>query len=205
MVLSGYRAVPPPGVDSGRYGLACLTDSYEVLAGLHGIRAALAGPAEELAEVRWPEDPVLPADGRALRPVAEWLLRRPADRTDDADGPVAGAPSELIMIPADVPDLPELIIAKVAKGLQRADVALAPEVGGDGLAAFGVRLPWPSWLPDDLDLDLDCLQRLSDLAPRRNLVVRTPGWHRMRRPDSVHRLDPGLEGWDNVRLLLTGW
>jgi hypothetical protein len=34
--------------------------------------------------------------------------------------------------------------------------------------------------------------------------VHTPGWHRMRSPESVHRLDPRLEGWDNVRLLLSG-
>jgi hypothetical protein len=26
----------------------------------------------------------------------------------------------------------------------------------------------------------------------------------MDRPEAVHRLDPGLEGWDNVRLLLSG-
>lgn len=194
VVLAGYRGVPPPGVDVDRYATACLTDSYEVLAGLHGIRAALAGTPAELEDIRWPEDPVLPTDGRTLRPVAERLLQQPD----------LGQPSELIMVAGDVPDLPELIVAKIAKALHRADVAVAPEIGGDGLAAFGVRLPWPAWLPDalELDLDVDCFPRLAELAPRRSLVVRTPGWHRMRRPDAVHRLDPGLEGWDNVRYLL---
>jgi hypothetical protein len=178
-------------VDADRYATACLTDSYEVLAGLSGIRTALAGSAAlaaALEEIRWPQDPVLETDGRSLRPVADRI---------------PGGPAELIMVAGDVPDLPELIIAKIAKALHRADVALAPELGGDGLVAAGVRLPWPTWLPDDMDLDRDPYDRLSELAPRRNLVVRTPGWHRMRRPDAVHRLDPGLEGWDNLRYLLS--
>lgn len=213
VVLSGHRAVPPPGVDADRYGSACLADSYEVVAGLSGIRAALAGPPAvlaELEEIRWPQDPVLQTDGRSWRPIIEQVAEQIAellpgrgtrDRADGGPEPSA----EVILVAGDVPDLPELVIAKVAKALQRADVALAPELGGDGLAAAGIRLPWPSWLPEDLELDLDTdpYDELSRLAPRRNLVVRTPGWHRMRRPESVHRLDPGLEGWDNVRYLLT--
>jgi hypothetical protein len=192
VLLSGYAAVPPPGVDTAAYQLACLTDSYEVLAGMSGLSAGLAGDDPALEEIRWPQDTILATDGRSARAVADQLAR------DDHQA------TELIMIGGDLPDLPEMIIAKIAKALGRADVALAPEIGGDGLAAVGVRLPWPAWLDGDLDLDRDPAQELSGLAPRRNLVIRTPGWHRMRRAESVHRLDPGLEGWDNVRLLLSG-
>ena len=192
VLLAGYRAVPPPGVDAGSYGDACLTDSYEVIAGLSEINAGLVGESPLLEEIRWPQDFLITGDGRSVRSIAERL-------TADDHGL-----TELIAVPGDVPDLPEMIIAKIAKALHRADVALAPEIGGNGLAAAGVRLPWPGWLDLDLDLDQDSYQEISELAPRRNLVVHTPGWHRMRNPESVHRLDPLLEGWDNVRLLLSG-
>lgn len=187
VVLSGYRAVPPPGVAADAYAEACLTDSYEVIAGLAEIQAGLAGPTEPLEEIRWPSDRVFDGDGRSTRAVADQLETA----------------TELIVVAADVPDLPEMIIAKLAKALACADVALAPELGGAGLAAAGVRLPWPGWLDRDLDLDQDPYEVLAELAPRRNLVVHTPGWHRLRTPQAVHRLDPRLEGWDNLRLLLT--
>jgi len=192
VVVSWCRAVPPPGVDAEAYAVACLTDSYEVIAGMTGIAAGLAGESPMLEEIRWPADLLINDTTKSVQQLAERLV-------GDDHGY-----SELIIVPADVPDLPELIIAKIAKALSRADVALAPEVGGVGLAALGVRLPWPSWLDADLDLDADPYDQLQQAAPRRNLLVHTPGWHRMRKPESVHRLDPGLEGWDNVRLLLSG-
>ncbi len=197
VVLSGYAAVPPPGIDAETYRRACLTDSYEVIAGMSGVAVGLAGADPVLEEIRWPPDVMINTDGRSVHAVAEQLVR-------DHD-----QPTELIVIPGDVPDLPEMIIAKIAKALFRADVALAPELGADGLAAVGVRLPWPEWLDcddqtRDLDLEHDPYDELTGLAPKRNLVIRTPGWHRMRRAEAVHRLDPGLEGWDNVRLLLSG-
>lgn len=199
VVLSGYAAVPPPGIDAAGYATAALTDSYEVIAQMTGLSVGLAGDPAALEEIRWPQDALIDTDGRSVRAVADRIT---AEIT--AEGEQAG---ELIVIAGDVPDLPEMIVAKIAKALGRSDAALAPDLGdevADGLAALGVRLPWPDWLPADLDLDHDPYDELSDRAPKRNLVVRTAGWHRMRRPDSVHRLDPGLEGWDNVRLLLSG-
>lgn len=192
VVLSWCRAVAPPGIDTEAYATASLTDSYEVIAGMTGIAAGLAGESPTLEEIRWPTDLLINDAGESVRVVADRL-------TGDDRGF-----TELIVLPADVPDLPELIIAKVAKALSKADVALAPELAGHGLAALGVRLPWPEWLVGDLDLGTDPYDQLQQAAPRRNLVVHTPGWHRMVRPESVHRLDPGLEGWDNVRLLLSG-
>ncbi|QGN32206.1 hypothetical protein [Microlunatus sp. Gsoil 973] len=198
IVLSGYRAVPPPGIDQTAYAEACLTDSYEAIAPMSQLTAGLAGDSPLLEEIGWPGDLVIGGAGRSVRSVVDCM-------PDDHGF------TELIVLPGDVPDLPEMIVAKIARALSRAAVALAPQLGGTGLAALGVRLPLPDWLAgdldddlgDDLDLDSDPYDRLQQLAPRRNLVVRTPGWHRMDRPESVHRLDPGLEGWDNVRLLLS--
>jgi hypothetical protein len=194
LVLSTCRAVPPPGIAAAAYADACLADSYEVVATMTGITAGLVGDSPCLEEIRWPQDLLITDGDASIRSLAERMVDHGF--------------AELIMLPGDVPDLPELIIAKIAKALSRADIALAPERGGDGLAGLGVRLPWPAWLDaardGDLDLDTDPYDLLQELAPRRNLVVHTPGWHRMRTPESVHRLDPGLEGWDNVRLLLSG-
>ena len=168
----------------------------------------------DLADLLWPGDLLLPLD-----PALDRMLARPQPGPDPGGGVdlravadavdrvLTGRPgaviTELILVPADVPDLPGLVLAKVAKALYRAEVCTAPEVGGDGLAAFGVRLPWPDWLDFDLDLDHDSHAELTHSAPRRGQVARVPGWHRMRRPGAVDRLDPGLEGWDQVRLLLT--
>lgn len=192
VVLSCCRAVPPPGVDADAYAEACLIDSYEVIAQMSEITAGLVGESALLEEIRWPEDLLITGSGPSVRGIADRLA------ADDHGF------TELIVVPADVPDLPELIIAKIARALSRADVAVAPEIGGPGMAAVGIRLPWPAWLDRDLEPDTDPYDQLQQIAPRRNLVVRTPGWHRMRAPESVHRLDPGLEGWDNVRLLLSG-
>jgi hypothetical protein len=46
-------------------------------------------------------------------------------------------------------------------------------------------------------------QELRRLAPTAVDVAGTPGWHRLRGPDDLARLDPGLEGWDATRNLLT--
>ena len=43
---------------------------------------------------------------------------------------VSGEMDELVVVPADVPDLPALVLAKVFKALQRADIVLAPERTG---------------------------------------------------------------------------
>lgn len=205
LVLAGTRAVPPPGIGAAAFAEACLADSYEVLADLEQVRAGIAfrdagaglddqdDPAA-IAELLWPDDLAVPARRGGLRAVA------------DAVPHVAAGTgfSELLVVPADVPDLPGLVLAKVAKALHRADVCTAPEVGGDGLAAIGVRLPWPEWLSIDLDFDHDPHHELLELAPERNRVARVPGWHRLRYPAAVDRLDPRLEGWDQVRLLLGG-
>ena len=113
----------------------------------------------------------------------------------------------MVVVAPDVPDLPGLILAKLFQALQRTEVCLAPErPDGDepvGCVAVGLRLPWPDWLPDDLDLDTPAAD-VRAAAPERRAVQLGPAWHRLRRPASIDRLDPGLEGWDHTRALLEG-
>ena len=176
----------PPGVDPARFAHACLADTYEVAADLVDARSGLVGPAA-LDELLWPG----------------------AVRLDDAPLAVlldacAELADEVVLVPADAPDLPGLVLAKQLKVLHRADVAVAPERDGPGCVALGLRLPVAAWVPvADLDLDLDPRSMLTARAPARDLVVSTPDWHRLRGPGGVHRLDPALEGWEETRALLS--
>jgi hypothetical protein len=66
----------------------------------------------------------------------------------------------------------------------------------------GARLPVPEWFPD-IDLDHAAPDDLRSAAPRKAVVAVTPGWHRLRGPADLARLDPALEGWDTTRALLS--
>jgi hypothetical protein len=189
VVLARYSAAPgaPPGIDPAAFAATCLADSYEVVAGLTDVRSGIAGPAE-VRELLWPTDRWWPAD-IALPDLA-------ADLSGEID--------ELVVIPADVPDLPALVPAKVFRALQRADIVISPERDGDGCVAIGFVVPPAAWIPDDLDLDANPLARLQAAAPRRSRYAAAPDWHRLRTPTAVERLDPGLEGWEETRALLSG-
>lgn len=190
LVLARHTAATgaPPGIEAGAFADCCLADSYEVLADLVEVRSGIAGGSVAVEELVWP-GAVRVSDAHSCRSVAVEL-------TDRAD--------ELVLVPGDVPDLPGLVVAKVFKALQRASICIAPERDGDGCAALGLRLPWPAWLPPDLDLDDNPLARLRALAPKPSLVATGPAWHRMRTGSSIRHLDPGLEGWEMTRALLSG-
>ncbi|MFL6138561.1 MAG: hypothetical protein ACJ74O_12255 [Frankiaceae bacterium] len=117
------------------------------------------------------------------------------------DGGAAGG--EAVIVAADAPDLPGLLIAKLFRGLARTAVAVCPAAGG-GLVALGARLPAGAWLVGaDPDLDApDALLRLYGAAPRRADVHLAPGWHRLRSAADLGALDAGLEGWPATRALL---
>lgn len=203
LVWAAHTAVPPPGVDPERFAAAALADSYEVLADLDLVRAGVARAggrptAAETDELLWPGDVAVDADadaGDGLRALAARVV------AGTEGGPALRG---LLVVPADVPDLPGLVPAKLVRGLLRGDVCTAPETGGPGLAGFAVRLPWPEWLDVTVGLDHDPQEALVARAPQRRLVSRAPSWHRLRTPASVHRLDPGLEGWEQTRTLLGG-
>lgn len=184
LVVASYRATPPPGVSAPTFAAAALSDTYEVLAGLDGVISGIVGTPEHEA-LLWPGSVLLTVDG----------IRAAAD---------AVAAGVVVFVPADAPDLPQLVVAKVFKALVRAEVCVGPERGGDGVVALGVRLPWPTWLPADLALDRDPYPELARRVPDRRLLARSPDWHRLRSPAAVDRLDPGLEGWEETRALLSG-
>jgi hypothetical protein len=190
VVLARYSAVPgaPPGIDPDAFAAACLADTYEVAAELTGVDAGIAGPGG-VAGLLWPGDRWWPEE------IASPALLD--QLTEDAD--------ELVLLAADVPDLPGLVLAKIFKALRHADVVIAPERRGDGCVALGLRLPMAGWIPADaLDLDRNPYPRLLAAAPSRRHCALAPDWHRLRTPAAVHRLDPGLEGWEQTRALLSG-
>jgi hypothetical protein len=187
VVLARHRAVAPAGIDAGRFVAASLSDSYEVAAALVDVDATIAGPPEA-ADLLYPGARLLPAD---------------ADLTSLAGSATDDGYDEVVFLPADAPDLPGLVIAKMFKALQQAAVCVAPERGGTGCVGVGVALPVADWVELPADLDSDPRPRLQSLAPRRSRVVTTPDWHRLRTSGAVTRLDPDLEGWEETRLLLS--
>jgi hypothetical protein len=189
-VLARHDAVQgaPPGIDPAAFAAACLADTYEVVSGLTDVEAGIVGPAT-INDLLWPGDRWWPAD-ITVRDLAVDL---------------SGEIDELVVVPADTPDLPALVLAKVFKALQRAEIVIAPEHAGDGCVAIGLVLPIAGWIPaSTLDLDSMSVTQLQDAAPRRSRWALAPEWHRIRTPTSVHQLDPGLEGWEQTRALLSG-
>lgn len=192
-VLVRDRPAPaPPGVDAGEFRLAVVEDTYEVVAGLERATAALVlSPPEQpgVADLTWPGTPVLGVG------------------TDDpataAFAALAGRGAEqAALIADDAPDLPPLLIGKLFRPLGHADIAVCPAENG-GLVAVAARLPLASWITG-LDLDAsDAYERLHALAPARRSIATGPGWHRLRTPADIARLDPGLEGWASTRALLS--
>jgi hypothetical protein len=190
VVLARYEAssAAPEGIDPASFAAASLLDCYEVVADLIGVKSGIAGPPSA-ADMLWPGALHLPTD-ITVSAMADQL---------------GGVADELVVLPADLPDLPGLVLAKLFKVLHRTDIAIAPERAGAGCAAIGVSLPLAEWIPDDaFDLDHNPYPRLSTIAPRRSRCTLAPAWHRLRPPTDVSRLDPGLEGWEETRALLEG-
>ena len=190
LVHAGHNAsaAAPDGVDKAAFALACLADSYEVAADLVGVESGIAGPPQ-VSELLWPGAWHLP-DGLGVLELA----RRLATRVD-----------ELVVLTADAPDLPGLVLAKIFRVLHRVDLALAPESNGSGCVAIGLALPPQEWLTDDLlDLDRSPVAQLPSGRAGRSRWALAPGWHRLRSPDDLARLDPGLEGWEQTRAMLAG-
>ncbi len=190
LALARYSAAPaaPAGVDSEAFALACLADAYEVLADLVDVRSGIVGP-DQVEELLWPG---------ALLVTGDVTVRELAAQ-------LSSAYDELVLVAADAPDLPGLVLAKLFKVLHRVDVAVAPRRGGPGAVALGLSLPIAAWIPDDaLDLDRVRHAGLAAAAPSRSLVTLAPDWHRLQTPADLRRLDPGLEGWEETRALLAG-
>jgi hypothetical protein len=190
LLLTGPPAVNacPPGVDPAEFARAMAEDVVDLLAGMADVDVVIAHSPERLADaeaIRWPDSTLLPSDGDAVT-----VLDGLADR-----GYEVGA-----VVVADAPDLPGLVVAKPFSALSGGLVAAAPSTTG-GLVILASRLPVPEWLAAERPLDLD--GELDVRPPRRRDVRTTPGWHRLRTPADIARLDPNLEGWDATRALLS--
>jgi glycosyltransferase A (GT-A) superfamily protein (DUF2064 family) len=194
----GPAGAAPPGVDPERFRLALLEDTYEVLAGLALVRAAVVRHPDDradLAALTWPGTPM----PEVARSTEAGELRAAIDALA-----TLGA-TEAVVVAPDAPDLPSLLLGKLFRGLGSAGISVCPAEGG-GLVALAARAPAPDWLAAaQVGLDTaDAVARLRAAAPTRRSVSVGPGWHRLRAAADIARLDPGLEGWEATRLLLSG-
>src|SRR5882724_6801414 len=179
------------GVGAYPLALAMLEDVIDLLASMQEVDAALVVPIGAPAEVRalvWPAMPIVEIAPGATVATAMSAIA-------DAD--------EVALVCPDAPDLPAMLLGKLHSALTAAEVAVCPDESG-GLVAVAARLPVPAWLTDSgvrLD-DADAIARLQALAPTRRALNVGPGWHRIATAADLHKLDPGLEGWDATRALL---
>ncbi|GAA4208568.1 hypothetical protein GCM10023074_52390 [Microbispora amethystogenes] len=191
LVTPGMAGAAPPGVDPAEFLTAMAEDTYEMIAGLELVRPViLSAGVPGLAEIAWPGTPVLPIGSPTGAFAALAALNEAGVETAD----------EAVVVSGDAPDLPPLLIGKLFRELGRADLAVCPAEGG-GAVAVAARLPVPGWAAPDLD-EPDVVAAMRRRAPGPRMVATGPGWHRLRKPEDVARLDPGLEGWDNTRALL---
>lgn len=197
LLLSGPPATGacPPGVAPAAFARAMAEDLADLLADLPGLEPVLAAAPDRVADaedVVWPGTPVLelPLTADPLRTTYAKLAEQGYD--------------EAAVVVADAPDLPGLLVAKPFSALTSAAVGAVPAAGG-GLVLLAARLPAPDWLPAGLTLDsADAVERLRAAAPRRRDLAVTAGWHRLRARTDLAALDPGLEGWETTRTLLSG-
>ncbi|MEV4288979.1 hypothetical protein AB0K40_26020 [Nonomuraea bangladeshensis] len=174
----------PAGIDPKAFLEAMAEDTYEMAAGLDLVTPVLVTSVPGLDEIVWPGTEII--DIGEDEPLASVLSRLPGDQA--------------AVIGADAPDLPPLLVGKLFRELGRAEITVCPAEGG-GAVALACALPAPAWADPDLD-DPAVVATLRTQAPGPRRVATTPGWHRLRTLEDVHRLDPGLEGWDNTRALL---
>jgi hypothetical protein len=182
----------PPGVDPATWRRALADDAVDLLATLAAVDPALA---------------VVEAD-RAFAAAVAWpSMRVYAVPALTAGNVLAAAASDgyeqAAVLAADAPDLPGMLIAKLLRPLTTRPVAAAPDAAEQaGLLGFACRLPMPEWLPY-VDLDVATVAAVRNAAPAATDVIGTPGWHRLRTPASLSRLDPALDGWEATRSLLS--
>jgi hypothetical protein len=182
----------PPGADPARWRRALAEDVVDLLATLAEVEPALAVVEAErgfAAAVAWPTMRVYALPTLSIRAILEAAT---ADGFDQA-----------AIIVADAPDLPGMLIAKLLRPLTTRPVAAAPIVGEEsGLLGLASVLPAPAWLPD-IDAATSTVAEIRAAAPAATDVIGTPGWHRLRQPAALARLDPALEGWDATRTFLS--
>jgi len=182
----------PPGVDPQIWREALAEDVLDVLAAMAEVDAAVAVRADEVALL-----------GRVGWPGMRSYVVETLDASTVFAAALADGYDHAVLLATDAPDLPGMMIAKMLRPLTSHPIVVAPAVGGEpGLLALSSVLPPPPWLPA-IGLDGHTAQSVRRFAPQPDDVVSAPGWHRMRAPADLSRLDPRLEGWDATRALLT--
>jgi hypothetical protein len=183
----------PPGADPARWRRALADDAVDLLATLAEVEPALAVVEADrafAADVAWPGMRVYALPDLS---VTTLFAAAAADGFDQA-----------AIVAGDAPDLPGMLIAKLLRPLTTRPMAAAPITGEpSGLLGLASRLPAPAWLPD-LDLAAATVADVRASAPDATDVIGTPGWHRLRIPEALSRLDPDLDGWEATRALLSG-
>ncbi|MFJ2028996.1 DUF2064 domain-containing protein [Streptosporangium sp. NPDC087985] len=189
VVTSSTAGAAPPGVGAAEFLAAVAEDTYELVAGLDFVTPVLVTSVPGMEEIVWPGTPVVEIpdlSGQALVRAAFAAL------------PYG---EQAVLLSGDAPDLPPLLIGKLFRALGRAQLAVCPAVDG-GAVAIASHLPYPDWAGVGFDHH-DPVRALRASAPAPRAVATGPGWHRLRTPGDLARLDPGLEGWDSTRALLS--
>lgn len=179
LVLAGPLSSPaaPPGVDGRALAAAMAHDVYAVLMDLDSVEQVVACTPDWMEVARglaWTGTPVLAVSTASS--VAAAL--------------VGSAPAEAVLVAGDAPDLPALHLTTTFRTLASAGLVASRVLGGPGLVLLGLRLP----APPGFDASLAGLPPVD--------AVQTPPWRRIRTPEDLSRLDPGLEGWEATRQLL---
>lgn len=184
LVRQSMSKAAPAHVDPHVFLQAMAEDTYEMVAGLELVTPVLVTSVPELEEIVWPGTEVIVIDED--EPLRTIFSRLKADQA--------------VVVSGDAPDLPPLLIGKLFRELGRAQLTVCPSEYG-GAVAMAADLPLADWADPDLDHP-DPVKTLRAQAPGPRTIATGPGWHRVRTPDDLLRLDPGLEGWDNLRAVL---
>ena len=175
-------------LDPESLAAATLEDVVDLAAAMQQVEAALVATPEGESSARaaaWPGMPIVVAPGGIF--TALMALDRYG----------AGA---AVIVTADAPDLPPLLVGKLFSALTTMPVAVCPSRDGS-LVALAATLPPADWLATaDMDAP-DALAALRAAAPSRGLHVGS-GWHRVRTQADAGQLDEGLEGWETTRAWL---
>ncbi|MEV6929995.1 hypothetical protein AB0M46_36685 [Dactylosporangium sp. NPDC051485] len=180
----------PPGTDLDSWRAAMAEDLVDLLTPLPRVQPAIAAVADDLplaAKIAWPSTRIYRVEAPTIRAA---LAAAGADGHDKA-----------AVVLADAPDLPAMLIGKLLRPLSTRHLAVAPAHDG-GLLGAAARLPLPDWVPE-LDTEAGDVVTARRPAPEPTMVAAAPGWHRLRGPADLRRLDPGLDGWEATRAILT--
>ncbi|WP_433056585.1 hypothetical protein [Dactylosporangium sp. CS-033363] len=180
----------PPGSDLAAWRAAMAEDLVDLLTPLPRVQPAIAAVAADLplaAKIAWPSTRIYEVPAPTIRAALTAAFEDGQDKA--------------AVVLADAPDLPAMLIGKLLRPLSTRALAVAPAHNG-GLLGAAANLPLPEWVPelDALHGDVAAARRP---APEPTMVASAPGWHRLRGPDDLRRLDPGLDGWEATRAMLS--